>query len=246
MSGAAVQSPPADIPAVKPAGPVDRSNCIVGPRFSLRDVRPERRHPKDAAADGQNPVPVAHGARMKDRGARIGARRIETFDLRALVVGAGIAFRRHHHAECGIALPVQRQLGEPSLRRREEHGQEYLLKLSEHPNASLQLFASNYLQQYAAGSPQRIRQLEPYLLGVLSRVNKGRVAKDRTLAFLEAEAAKSEEAAAVVAEIVARQSATCAVGDKARMIEIMVRIRSQYPQIPLPVEVQPVEVRGGV
>ena len=97
-----------------------------------------------------------------------------------------------------------------------------------------------------AGSPERIRQLEPYLLGVLSRVNKGRVAKDRTLAFLEAEAAKSEQAAAVVAEIVARQSATCAVGDKARMIEIMVRIRAQYPQIPLPVEVQPVEVRGGV
>src|SRR5262249_20800436 len=41
-------------------------------------------------------------------------------------------------------------------------GQQYLLKLSEHPSANLQLFATNYLERYAAGSVERLKELTPY------------------------------------------------------------------------------------
>ena len=110
----------------------------------------------------------------------------------------------------------------------------------------MQVFATNFLDRYAADSPDRLRELTPYFLSVLSRVNKGRVAKDRVLAFLEREGAKSEEAARTVADILARQSATCAIGDRARTIEIMARLRAVYPDILLPLTVRPVEVRSGV
>jgi hypothetical protein len=134
---------------------------------------------------------------------------------------------------------------------REEHGQEYLAKLSEHPSADVQLFATNYLEQYAAGSLERIRELTPYFLGVLSRVNRGRVAKARVFRFLTEESRKSPEAAQLVAEIMTRQSLTMAIGDKAASIVAMVAVRDQFGDIALPIhvkqpEVRTKEVRGGV
>ena len=128
----------------------------------------------------------------------------------------------------------------------ETHGQEYLVKLSEHPSGSLQLFASNFLERYASDSPERLRELEPYFVSVLSRVNKGRIAKDRVFAFLQAEALKSEQSARTVGEILTRQSVTAAIGDKANTIQMMLKIRAAYPAIPLPLEVEPVEARRGV
>jgi len=151
-------------------------------------------------------------------------------------------------AICDSVRTDVQQFGREMITRffQEELGQEYLLRLSEHPTTSIQMFATNFLDRYAADSPDRLRELTPYFISVLSRVNKGRVAKDRALAFLEREAVKSGESAQIVADILTRQSATCAIGDKARTIEIMVRIRAAYPGISLPLEVQPVEVRGGV
>lgn len=134
----------------------------------------------------------------------------------------------------------------------ESHGHEYLLKLSEHPSADVQLFATHYLEQYATGSDERIALLEPYFLGVLSRVNRGRVAKARVFAFLRAESERSPESAALVARLMTRQSLTMAVGDKAASIESMVDVRHKFPDIPMPVTiVQPPvwtkrEVRRGV
>lgn len=125
----------------------------------------------------------------------------------------------------------------------DESGQEYLLKLSEHPSADLQLFATNYLERYAANNPERLEELNYYFTSVLSRINKARVAKDRVIAFLTAEAAKSEEAARIVATIFARQSATIATGDRARAIEAMLRINRLYPHISLPIRVREPEVR---
>ncbi|MCI0486926.1 MAG: WGR domain-containing protein [Blastocatellia bacterium] len=128
----------------------------------------------------------------------------------------------------------------------EEAGQEYMLKLSEHPSADLQLFVTNYLERYATGVPARLRELAPYFISVLSLVNRGRVAKDRVLAFLISEAEKSEEAARIAAEILTRQSLTLAVGDRAKMIEAMLKIRRLYPQVELPLQVRSPEVRDGV
>jgi hypothetical protein len=118
--------------------------------------------------------------------------------------------------------------------------------LSEHPAVAMQMFATNFLDGYASDKPDRLRELTPYFLSVLARVNRGRVAKDRVLALLEREAAKSEQAAGIVAEILTRQSATAAIGDKSRTIAIMTRIRATYPGISTPLVVRPVEVRNGV
>jgi len=140
-----------------------------------------------------------------------------------------------------------RQFGRDLVIRyfQDECGQDYLLKFSEHPSADMQLFATNYLEGYAASNPQRLRELAPFFVAVLSRVNQGRVAKKRVFAFLDAEAQKSEAAARSVADILTRQSATIAIGDKAAAIETMLKIRRSYPQIDLPIQVKPVvEVRS--
>lgn len=140
-----------------------------------------------------------------------------------------------------------RQFGRDLVTRyfQDECGQDYLLKFSEHPSADMQLFATNYLESYAANNPERLRELTPFFVSILSRVNKGRVAKRRVFAFLDAEAAKSEAAAGIVAEILTRQSATIAIADKATAIQTMLKIRQIYPQLELPIQVKPVaEVRS--
>jgi hypothetical protein len=135
-----------------------------------------------------------------------------------------------------------RQFGRQMVIRhfQEVDGQDYLLKFSEHPSTDMQLFATNYLETYAAGNAERLQELMPYFISVLSRVNRGGVAKRRIFAFLDAEALKSEAAARIVAEILTRQSATIAIGDKATAIQIMVKIHRAYPQISLPILVKPV------
>ena len=126
----------------------------------------------------------------------------------------------------------------------QNYGQEYLLKFSEHPSADMQMFATNYLENYAVDNPEHLRELTPYFISVLCSVNRSKVAKQRILAFLETEAQKNEQAAQIVAEILTRQSATIAIGDKAAAIQIMLKIRKTYPQISLPLQLKPVaEIR---
>jgi hypothetical protein len=74
----------------------------------------------------------------------------------------------------------------------------------------------------------------------LCAVNRGRVAKNRVLSFLENEALKNEKSAQIVSEILARQSATVAIGDKAKTIETMLKIHRTFPQITLPIKVKEV------
>lgn len=151
-------------------------------------------------------------------------------------------------AICDSVRPDVQALGRELITARftEEHGQEYLLKLSEHPTAELQTFATNYLTRFASSDPSKLQQLTPYFISVLCRVNKARVAKDRVLAFLETEALADEAAAKVVAPILARQSATMAISDRAVMIQAMRRIHAAFPDVELPVAVRPPEVRDAV
>jgi predicted DNA-binding WGR domain protein len=125
-------------------------------------------------------------------------------------------------------------------------GPEYLLKLSEHPSPDLQLFATNYLERFAANDVTRLQALTPYFISVLSRVNRARVAKDRVLSFLAAEAIKSDAAANIVAHILTRQSVTMAIGDKATVIETMLSLHQHYPALELPLQIKHAEVRHAV
>lgn len=127
----------------------------------------------------------------------------------------------------------------------EENGPEYMVKLSQHPSSNLQLFVTNYLARYAAGSPERIRELVDYFIIVLSQVNKARVARQRIFAFFREEALKNKEIAETVTQIITRISLTMAIQDKARCIELLRDINREYPEITVPVAVQPVNVRQG-
>lgn len=114
------------------------------------------------------------------------------------------------------------------------HGKDYLLMLSEHPSADVQLFASNYLRDHAAGDAQALAALAPYFVRVLCGINRGRVAKRRAHAFLRDEALADEACARVVAGILARQSATTAIEDRAACIETMTAIAHRWPDVELP------------
>jgi predicted DNA-binding WGR domain protein len=119
-------------------------------------------------------------------------------------------------------------------------GQEYLLKFSEHPANDMQLFTTQYLEIYASNNSDRLHELEPYFTRVLGQVNRARIAKQRIFAFLEREATKTETAAKIIAEILTRQSATIAIGDRAKSIEILLQIHRCYPGLKLAIAVKPV------
>jgi hypothetical protein len=125
---------------------------------------------------------------------------------------------------------------------RDEDGPKLLARLSEHPQTSVQLFATNYLERFAAGHPERLEALVPYFTSVLSRVAKGRIAKARVLAFLRAEGTKSAEGAAIGMALFHRLSATMAIEDAATSIEAMLAIGRAFPEVPLPLTLVPVPV----
>lgn len=142
--------------------------------------------------------------------------------------------------------PATQKFGRDLLLKyfKQENGAEYLLKLSEHPSANMQLFATNYLENHAANSPEKLAQLTSYFVRVLSLVNRARTAKNRSLQFLENEALKDEKAAKIAADILARHSATIAVSDRAKMIETMLKIQRKFPNVELPIKIKQTEVRS--
>lgn len=117
---------------------------------------------------------------------------------------------------------------------KQELGEEYLLKLSQHPSNNVQLFASSFLREHAAGKPEVLRELKLYFITVLSQVNKGRVCKDRIFKFLMEEAQKDRSVAELVADIYSRQSVTAVIKDKSTLIESLLRLQQQYPDIQMP------------
>ncbi len=122
---------------------------------------------------------------------------------------------------------------------RDEDGPTLLLRLSEHPARAVQLFATNYLERFAADQPGRLETLVPYFVSVLSRVNRGRIAKARVLAFLQREGLRNAVSAALVVGMLHRLSATIAIEDRALAIEAMVAIGRAHPEVPLPLRFIP-------
>ncbi len=120
---------------------------------------------------------------------------------------------------------------------KEEDGPALLRKLSEHPARSVQTFTSNYLEQFAAGQPERIQQLAPYFTSVLSQINQGRVAKARVLAFLRREGEQSAASAELVIALLHRLSATIAIEDRAHAIEALLAIARAHPELATPLTV---------
>ncbi len=151
-------------------------------------------------------------------------------------------------AVCDMKWPEVEALGRRMVEQRIDGGSgpEYLLKLTEHPRASMQEFASGYLERYAGGHPERIEEMGWFFASVLSRVRAGATAKRRALEFLEVEAARSPEGARVAAGILRRVAATIAVRERARAIEILTRIAVSHPEVESGLVVVEWEDRHGV
>jgi hypothetical protein len=111
---------------------------------------------------------------------------------------------------------------------REEQGEEYLTRLSQHPSEKMQLFATNYLERFAASDLEKLQSLTFYFRSVLTRVNKARIAKNRIFRFLSEEGKKSEAAATFVADLISQVSATVSIEDKAKCIDILLQLQSLY------------------
>lgn len=120
---------------------------------------------------------------------------------------------------------------------KEENGEFFLLQLSQHPAHQVQHFTTHYLEQFAGEKPLNVEKLEFYFITVLSQVNKAGVAKKRIFHFLQQEAQKSLQVAQIVVKIMARQSATMAIADKASCIKIMHQLVLQYPELEMPLHV---------
>lgn len=147
-------------------------------------------------------------------------------------------------ALCDSNQPAARDFGRELVTRlfREEDGPLYLARLSQHPTVEVQVFATNYLERFASGEPERIEALDLYFRTVLSRIGAGRVAKRRVLSFLEKEALADQRVAAFATQLLGRQSGTVAIQDKAEMIRILDRLRRAWPDLEGPLKVKPVEV----
>ncbi|MEO6720123.1 MAG: WGR domain-containing protein [Ferruginibacter sp.] len=125
-----------------------------------------------------------------------------------------------------------------------DNGVQYLLKLSQHPGEKMQLFATNYLERFAADDVEKLQSLDFYFRSVLTRVNKSRIAKNRIFLFLLQEGRKSEAAAIAVSAILSDLSAIAAIGDKAKCIDVLIQLKALY-DVATPVIVKEVEVRTG-
>ena len=112
-----------------------------------------------------------------------------------------------------------------------EDGLEYLTKLSEHPSTDMQLFATNYIGDYAGSDKEKIKELIPYFKRVLANVNRSRTAKNKILEYLKNQAKNDLEIAKLVNEIIYWYSGTNSVNDKARAIEMLIDIKMSFPEI---------------
>jgi hypothetical protein len=121
------------------------------------------------------------------------------------------------------------------------------VRLAEHPSTNLQLLVSGLLDHHVGGDLERLRTLVPYLVTVLSQVNRGAVAKARVMALLRREAARSPEAAALLVPVLDRQSATIAITQKHPIIATLVEIHEAHPEVDVPIQVTPPApyARGG-
>lgn len=127
-----------------------------------------------------------------------------------------------------------------------EDGPTYLMQLAQHPGIGMQLFASAWLEQHAAGNADRLARLVPFCVGVLARPNAGKIAKARVFAFLEREAVRDEPSARIVAGILDAVVLSAAKTHRARAIGVLAAIHRGFPEVAVPLRVVEPELRRAV
>ena len=122
----------------------------------------------------------------------------------------------------------------------EGKGETYLLQLSQHPNVSLQLFATNYLEDFATGKVANFVQLKPYFKTVLCGLYKGGATKKRIFEFLQNESIKDIVIAEHTIEILNEVALTISIRDKAKCIQVLHAIKRAYPELESVLEIEKV------
>jgi predicted DNA-binding WGR domain protein len=147
-------------------------------------------------------------------------------------------------ALCDSNKPDVQAYGREMITRwfEKDNGFDYLLKLSQHPDSRMQLFASGFLNQYAKSNYSMLQALGGFLITLLSQVNKGHTAKMRAIQILSDEALLNEENAILISAIFNRMSATDAIQDKALYIKAMLNISKAFPQINIVLKVNETQV----
>ena len=149
-------------------------------------------------------------------------------------------------AVCDNVYPDVQRFGRDLVTRffTEDQGEEYLIKLSQHPSANVQLFVSGFLKEYASDQVAIILSLQPYFRTVLSQVNRGRLIKDRVIQFLFNEAQKDDQVAKMVAALFTDQSISKVIADKMQYIKTLYQLQTQHSHINTPVITIEPEVRS--
>ena len=149
-------------------------------------------------------------------------------------------------AVCDNVYPDVQRFGRDLVTRffNQDQGEEYLIKLSQHPSANVQLFVSGFLKEYASNQPNIILSLQPYFTSVLSQVNRGRIIKNRIISFLFDEAQNNAEVARMVAELFSDQSISMVISDKMQYIKTLFKLQTQFTEMKTPVVIIEPEVRA--
>jgi hypothetical protein len=104
-----------------------------------------------------------------------------------------------------------------------------LVRLLEHPAASMHLLISEVLTAEAARDEIVFAKLLPLSRIVLMQVHKGRVAKDRIGKFLHSEALRSADRAAAIAPIFTDLSLSALERDRTRAVMALRDIENAWP-----------------
>lgn len=150
---------------------------------------------------------------------------------------------------CDHTQPEAQALGRQLLTQHFDPTQiaRLLPQLAQHPSIPMQTFVAQALVSHVDVLPEHndpadlIEQLAPYLLTVLSHVNRSRVAKDAVQQWLTRLSTRSPKAARAVATLYSRLVLSDAQCDRTVYVQALNQLHNQYPeqasplvQIPLP------------
>jgi len=134
---------------------------------------------------------------------------------------------------CDSIKPTVQDFGKEMITRRfrEEDGELYLTKLSQHPTREMQFFVTHFLEQHATDSTSIILKLEHFFQTALSAVHTARVSKSKVQQFLLKEALKKEAVATMAHKLFHHHAVTCAIEDKAICISSLARLEAQHTHL---------------
>ena len=146
---------------------------------------------------------------------------------------------------CDSIFPEVQDFGTHVLGKyfKDEHGEKYLLALSEHPDPIIQLYCTNYLDRYAHASMEKLNRLRDYFERILHSVNVKRVAKLRVFHFLKKQSLLGVEYGKYVADLLNHLIGSIAVSENERYVELLYAIKMKYPDVEADIQEVPLEIR---